>query len=146
MKMMKNEAFPSRFWKAADIPARGLALKIAKLQLEKVGPDQKEKYALYFKGHDKQFILNPTNWDLIAEFCGADSDLWPGKDIILFPDKTPFGGKLVDCIRVRQPQRVQAQRPQAFRSAQRPQPVQDFPPDEDGDPGFSAEDAADFEV
>jgi hypothetical protein len=142
----KSEAFPSKFWKAADLPARGVALKIAKLQLEKVGTDQKEKYTLYFKGQDKQLVLNSTNWDLIAEFCGADSDHWTGKDIIIFPDKTPFGGQLVDCIRVRRPQSMQAQRPQASRPAQRSQPVEEFPPDEDGDPGFSAQDAADFRV
>jgi hypothetical protein len=129
----KTEAFPSRFWKASDLPPRGTALKIAKLQLEKVGIDQKEKYTLYFKGQDKQLVLNGTNWDLIAAFCGADSDQWAGKDISLYPTQTTFGGKTVDCIRVRRPKPPQAQQPQ---------PAETIPPDEDGDPGFSAQDAA----
>ena len=132
----RNEAFPSRYWKASDLPPRGKAFKVAKLQLEKVGPDQQEKYVLFFRGEDKQLVLNITKWDAIAEFCGADSDTWPGKDIVLYPGKTTFGGKTVDCIMVRRPNP-----PQSTPVARRPQP-EEPPPDEDGDPGFQAEDAA----
>jgi hypothetical protein len=134
----KSEAFPSRFWKGSDLPARGLLLKIAKLQLEPVGIDQREKYTLYFKGQDKQLVMNGTNWDAIAEFCGADSDTWTGKNIVLYPDKTTFGGKTVDCIRVRRPKP-----PQATPVAKQPEPKP--PADEVGDPGFQAEDADEFE-
>ena len=79
----RNEAFPSKYWKASDLSPRGKVFKIAKLQLERVGLDQEEKYVLFFKGEDKQLILNITNWDAIAEFCGADSDTWTGRDIVL---------------------------------------------------------------
>src|SRR5215469_7431156 len=76
----KNEAFPSRFFKAADITEEGLPLKIAKVEQEKVGPDQELKWVLYFKGHDKQLILIATNWDLIAAALREeDSDNWIGK-------------------------------------------------------------------
>src|SRR6516165_7874046 len=131
----RNEAFPSKYLKASDLPARGKVFKIAKLQIERVGLDQEEKYALFFKGEDKALILNVTNWDAIAEFCGADSDTWAGKDIVLYPDKTTFGGKTVDCIRVRRTKPPQARQPEP----------EEPPPDEDGDPGFQAEDAAWFE-
>jgi hypothetical protein len=135
----RDEAFPSPYLKAPDLPPRGKKFKIAKLQLERVGLDQKEKYVLFFKGEDKQLILNITNWDAIAEFCGADSDTWTGKDIVLYPDKTTFGGKTVDCIRVRRPKP-----PQATPVARQVKP--EAPPaDEDGDPGFQAEDAVEFE-
>jgi hypothetical protein len=98
----RNEAFPSRSFKAADIPAEGLPLKIAKVEQEKVGPDQELKWVLYFKGHDKQLILNATNWDLIAATLREeDSDNWIGKTIELYPTQTQFGKKMVDCIRVR---------------------------------------------
>src|SRR6516225_7472933 len=98
----KNEAFPSRFFKAADITEEGLPLKIAKVEQEKVGPDQELKWVLYFKGHDKQLVLNGTNWDLIAAALREEnSDNWVGKIIELFPTQTQFGSKMVDCIRVR---------------------------------------------
>jgi len=98
----RNEAFPTRFFKAADIPSEGLPLKIAKVEQEKVGPDQELKWVVYFKGQDKQLILNGTNWDLIAAALHEeDSDDWIGKTIELFPTQTPFGKKIVDCIRVR---------------------------------------------
>ena len=98
----RNKAFPSRSFKAADIPAEGLPLKIAKVEQEKVGPDQELKWVLYFKGHDKQLILIATNWDLIAAALREeDSDNWIGKTIELYPTQTQFGKKMVDCIRVR---------------------------------------------
>ena len=98
----RNEAFPSRLFKAADITEEGLPLKIAKVEQEKVGPDQELKWVLYFKGHDKQLVLNGTNWDLIAAALREeDSDNWIGKTIELYPTQTQFGKKMVDCIRVR---------------------------------------------
>jgi hypothetical protein len=56
----------------------------------------------YFRGCEKQLVLNGTNWDLIATaLYEEDSDSWPGKVIELFPTTTPFGAKVVPCIRVR---------------------------------------------
>jgi hypothetical protein len=98
----KREAFPSRFFKVADIPDNGLPLKIAKVEREKVGPDQELKWVMYFKGQEKQLVLNGTNWDLIeATLNEEDSDNWGGKSIELFATQTQFGSKMVDCIRVR---------------------------------------------
>ena len=141
----KSEAFPSRFWKAADLPPAGIVVKIAKLELDKIGPNQEEKYVLYFKGQDKQLVVNSTNWDLIEAFCGADSDVWGGKDICLYPDKTPFQGKLTPCIRVRRPeQRVVQAKPVAKPALPKaPAKEQTPPPDEDGDPGPDPGDAID---
>jgi hypothetical protein len=138
MMVTKSEAFPSRFLKASDLPPRGKVFKIAKLQLERVFLDQQEKYVLFFKSENKQMILNITNWDAIAEICGPDSDTWLGKNIVLYPDKTPFNGKMVDCIRVRRPNP-----PQAAPVPKRPEP--EPPVDDPDDPGFQPEDAGEFE-
>ena len=123
----RNEAFPSRFFKAADVPAEGLPLKIAKVEQEKVGPDQELKWVLYFKGHDKQLVLNGTNWDLIAAALREeDSDNWIGKTIELYPTQTQFGKKMVDCIRVRR------YRPAAQAASARPaKAAPDLDPDLD---------------
>jgi hypothetical protein len=125
----RNDAFPSRFFKAADITEEGLPLKIAKVEQEKVGPDQELKWVLYFKGHDKQLVLNGTNWDLIAAALREeDSDNWIGKTIELYPTQTQFGKKMVDCIRVRR------YRPAAQAASARPAKA---PPD--GDPDLDDE-------
>jgi hypothetical protein len=119
----RSEAFPSRFFKAAGVPAHGLPLKIAKVEQEKVGPDQQLKWVLYFKGEDTQLVLNGTNWDLIAAALREeDSDSWIGKTIELFSTQTQFGSRTVDCIRVRR-----------HRPAQPPKapPPSDEGPDDD---------------
>jgi hypothetical protein len=108
----KAEAFPSRFFKAADLPKEGLALTIAKLEQEKIGPDQKLKWVVYFKGKEKQLVLNATNWDLIAAALREEnSDNWIGKTIELYRSQTAMGGKLVDCIRCRRHRPPSQRRP-----------------------------------
>jgi len=62
-----------------------------------------EKYVLYFEELDKPLVLNMTNGMLIAAITGSeDFDDWPGKQIMLYNDKTVmFAGKLTGGIRVR---------------------------------------------
>jgi hypothetical protein len=123
----KREAFPSRFFKAADIPDNGLLLKIAKVEREKVGLDQELKWVVYFKGQEKQLVLNGTNWDLIAAALNEeDSDNWGGKAIELFSTQTQFGSKMVDCIRVRRFRPPPAQ-------AASTRPTKPVPPTNDSD-------------
>jgi hypothetical protein len=98
----KSEAFPTRFFKTADIPRDGLVVQIAKIEREKVGTDQEYKWVAYFKGQEKQLVVNASNWDLIADALReANSDNWVGKAVELYPTTTQFGGKMVDCIRAR---------------------------------------------
>lgn len=51
---------------------------------------------------DKPWAANVTNCGLIEMLSGeSDPVKWPGLKIELYPTKTTFGGKMVDCIRVR---------------------------------------------
>jgi hypothetical protein len=98
----KAEAFPSRFFKSSDVPVDGMPLKIAKVEQDKVGPEQELKWIVSFKDEERQFVLNSTNWDLIAAALREnDSDRWVGGTIELYATQTTFGKKMVDCIRVR---------------------------------------------
>jgi hypothetical protein len=46
--------------------------------------------------------MNKTNYESIADILGeSDTKNWPGRPIILYPDKTPFNGKLTPCVRVK---------------------------------------------
>jgi hypothetical protein len=46
----RSEAFPSKYLKAGDLPEGGKVFKIAKLEIGKIGPNQEERYVLFFKG------------------------------------------------------------------------------------------------
>lgn len=105
--MKKDDVFPSKYLKCADLKGRPIVVTIERAPLETLkSPDGKEqaKIVLYFRGAKKVLPLNVTNWDACAEACGDDdTDGWPGHQIELYPDKTPMSGKLVDCIRIRPP-------------------------------------------
>jgi hypothetical protein len=132
----RDQAFPSRFYKAADLPPEGKVVTIAKLVFEMIGADRKQKCVGYFYHDEKQFVVNPTNWDSIAAIAGPDSDDWVGIQIVIYPTTTQFGGKVTDCIRVRRPRSTPA--PAQPKTA--PPPIEagshTTPPDEEGDPGY----------
>jgi hypothetical protein len=66
----------------------------------------------YFHGHKSGLVIGPVVWDQISEVMAAsgvdklnadDCEFWPGHWIELHRDRTPFGGKMVPCIRARSP-------------------------------------------
>ena len=103
--MKINQAFPSKYIKAADLGGKEFTLAIAKVQIEDVGGQGSEEYkpVLYFDGRTKGVVLNRTNATAIANRYGDDTDDWTGKDVIIYPDTVMFQGKMVDCIRMRVP-------------------------------------------
>jgi hypothetical protein len=125
--------------KPGDIPAKGLAVTIAKLEVEQVGQDRERKGILYFRGEDKGLVLNKTNSTMIASFCGNNTDDWRDKVIILVREPTRYAGKPTEGIRVRQPKPTTTQA--------KPAPVKRVEsedlnvPFDGGDPGSQAEDA-----
>lgn len=116
--MRRDDVFPSKYLKAADLNGKPIVVTIEHAPLETLkSPDGKEskKIVLYFRGAKKALPLNITNWDAVAEICGDDSDEWLGKAVELYPARTQMGGKTIDCIRIRAPQ-------QAGASKQKPAP------------------------
>ena len=112
--MKKEDVFPSRFWKSADLNGKPMVVTIEGTVRETLKtPDGKsdEKAVLYFTGSSKCLPLNVTNWDSVAEICGEDSDTWPGHQLELYPTKTQMGGKTVDCIRINRPPTPRAPQP-----------------------------------
>jgi hypothetical protein len=103
----RDEVFPSKYLKAADLNGKPVVLTIIEAPTETLKSlDGKEstKTVLYFKGNKKTLPLNITNWDSVAGICGADdTDDWPGNRIEVYPTTTTMGGKTVDCIRIRKP-------------------------------------------
>lgn len=96
-----NEMFPSRFLKAQDLEGQEVEAVIK--EIEETELDDESKYVVTFVDASKGLVLNKTNATSIAARYGDETDAWLGKPIILYPDRTPMGGKIVDCIRVRVP-------------------------------------------
>jgi len=117
--MRSNDAFPSKYIKAADVKEKPAIVVISHLAQEAVGQgqDQNEKHVLYFE-NGKPLVLNRTNWDVLEGAFG-DSDDWPGHKIKLYAARCQFQGKFVDAVRV-----------QTIAPKPAPKPVQLVPEDE----------------
>ena len=96
-----NDSFPSNWLKAGDLQGRALEVSISHVIEEEIGDGMKP--VLYFQGKTKGVVLNKTNAQMIAGAYGDETGAWEGKPLEVYPDKTPFQGKIVDCIRVRIP-------------------------------------------
>lgn len=96
-----GNAFPSRFLKAADLQGRAVRVTISDVVVEDIGDG--EKPVLYMAGKQKGVVLNRTNASVIADTYGEMTEGWQGNELELYPDKTQFQGRIVDCLRVRIP-------------------------------------------
>lgn len=94
-----NDSYAGNHLAAADLKGRECRLTVASVSMEKLGDDH--KLVAYFRGTEKDLVLNKTNANAIAEMYGDETELWTGRDIVIFPTQTDFGGKIVPCIRVK---------------------------------------------
>src|SRR5215471_4586832 len=106
-KMKRDDLFPSKYLKCADLKGRPRVAEIEQALIEMLknpkGEEQR-KVVLYFKGAKKALPLNLTNYDSVAAIAGTDeTNNWPSTRIELFPSTTMLGGKITDCIRIRPP-------------------------------------------
>ena len=103
-------AFPGQYLKAADLQGKRVRVVIDKVEMEDIGGETKP--VLHFRGKSRGVVLNKTNANAIWGINGSDdTDDWPGTEIVLFPSKTDFQGKRVDCIRIDPPDRPQQPAP-----------------------------------
>ena len=94
-----NAAFPSNWLKAADLQGREVQVVIKEVVSEDIGDGHKP--VVYFQKGTKGLVLNKTNALAIADVYGSDTDNWTGATVTVYPDKTTFQGRRVDCLRVR---------------------------------------------
>ena len=99
----RDEIFPSRFLKAADLGRKAVTMTVKRVVQEEL--DEQVKSVVYFLNQSKALVLNATNYDSIAEDNGQETDNWPGAKVELYETTVLFRGKRVPCIRVRTPQR-----------------------------------------
>src|SRR5262245_25232608 len=106
--MKRDDLFPSKYLKCADLKGKPRVVEIEQAPVETLknqkGEEQR-KVVLYFKGAKKALPLNLTNFDAVADIAGSDeTNDWLGTKIELYPTTTMMGGKITDCIRIRRPQ------------------------------------------
>jgi hypothetical protein len=105
----KNDIFPSKYLKAADLKGVPIVLTVTEAPREtlKYQGREEDKIVLHFEGTKKQLPLNLTNFDAMIDATGeADTDDWAGCRIEVYPTTTEMKGKIVDCIRIRKPTRA----------------------------------------
>ena len=99
---MKASLFTAgQYLKAADLGGRAVQARINNVTAEDF--DEGQKLCLHFDGKEQGMVLNKTNTGIILAAYGDETDGWAGKIVEIYPDKVPFGGKLVDALRVRIP-------------------------------------------
>src|SRR6266404_8656042 len=98
-----DDAFPSKYLKASDLPEEGTqSVTIEKITIEEIGREKQRKPVIYFEYLDKGFVCNKTNANTIAKIIGSRNlEDWTGKTIHLYRAEVEFGGEMVESIRVK---------------------------------------------
>ena len=99
-----NTLFPRRFATGEDIADKTPTLPIARVTLERMGPEQKQKPVLWFNGARKGIVLGAALARQIAALHGDDTDAWVGKAVQLYTETVRAFGEAHLAIRARAPQ------------------------------------------
>lgn len=101
--MTINDAFPSKYLKASDLPEEGSqTFTIEKIEIEEIGKDKQKKPVVYFVEDHKGLVLNKTNARTIAKILDSDDfEDWTGKAINLYRAEVQFVDDIVEAIRVK---------------------------------------------
>jgi len=109
MSLTMSEAFPSRYWRPADLP-KPVLLYIKLVTIETIGqPGKQERkpichFTLPGGGEvSKSLPLNVTNGRTLQKLYGDDLCAWEGQPIVLFSTTVDVRGKQKDAIRLRAP-------------------------------------------
>lgn len=116
--MKMSEAFPSKYLKAEQLQGKSVTLTIAGCTMDEIGQEKERRPVVHFKGTELGLVLNKTNGGMIAAYYGDETDDWIGQKLEIYPDKTQFQGKIVDCIRVRKPIEQSSPAPSPSAAAQ----------------------------
>lgn len=104
--MQIDQAFPSRYLRASDIPpGQYVHVVISRFLIEKMRTKKGEEHkpVLYFQGKNKGMVLVKTNADALKHAFGGETDEWIGKRVVIVNEKVRFGREWVDALRLRVP-------------------------------------------
>jgi hypothetical protein len=98
-----SDLYSSKHLKPDDLGGRPATATIKEVTVEPFqnDGDNVRKAVLHFDGNViKPLVVNKTNYLILAQAFGPNTDAWPGKQIVVSPSMTPFKGKMVETIRV----------------------------------------------
>lgn len=104
--MRRHEAFPTTYLSKEDLdtPRTWTIENITMETLSFEGNDESKPVLYFAEQNSKPLVLNSTNWGILEELYGEDSEEWAGFKIELFRDNSVmFGKKKIGGIRVRKP-------------------------------------------
>lgn len=100
--MRATELCPPPHLEAADFANGDTVVTIRGVEMKEVGDEKVVKGVVYLEEFTRGLVLNRTNLKRIIGHHGNETNAWIGKTITLYPSETDFGGKSVECIRVRE--------------------------------------------
>jgi len=113
--MRKDEACPSKYFRAKDYPddwSQTVEIETARRETFQNGRD--DRLVVYFVRMRSGLTVGVTVWDQLVEATGQDdTDNWKGHRVTLFRDWTTYKGNPVQCIRVRKPDEPAKKKPAA---------------------------------
>ena len=98
-----SDLYSSKHLKPADLGGKPVTAAIKDVSVEAFqnDGDNVRKAVLHFQGNvPKQLVVNKTNYLILAQSFGPNTDTWIGKQIVISPSMTPFKGKMVETIHV----------------------------------------------
>jgi hypothetical protein len=98
-----DDAFPSKYLKASDLPEEGtVSFTIERIEIEEIGREKQHKPVIFFEEDDaKPMVANKTNCNTIAKVTGSRTfEDWIGKKINLYRAEVEFNGEMMESIRV----------------------------------------------
>jgi len=119
MSLTMSEAFPSKYWRPADLP-KPILLHIKFVVMETIGQPgkQERKPIMYFTKPDggevtKSLPLNVTNGKILQRLYGDNLADWEGKPIVLYSTTVDVRGEQKEAIRLRAPKSNGSAAPEA---------------------------------
>ena len=97
------DLYSSKHLKPADLGGKPVTAAIKDVSVEAFPNDGENvrKAVLHFHANvSKPLVVNKTNYLILAQTFGLNTDTWIGKQIVVSPSMTPFKGKMVETIRV----------------------------------------------
>jgi hypothetical protein len=101
-----NEAFPSKYLKAADLPEPVVATikLVTQEKIKGFDGEMQDKVIVSFARGLKPLILNRSNFEAIGDIAGSfETEDWTGTKIEIYATPVSFKGKTTNGVRVREP-------------------------------------------
>ena len=102
---MSDTVLKSKYKTCADLGGKSILRTIKDLfEVDMDLPGEQERKVVVFFDDDPQgLVLNKTNARALVEAFGDDTEGWIGEEVVLYPDRASYMGKIHDVVRVRKP-------------------------------------------